>query len=149
LQCFAVCCSVLQCVAVCCSVSQCVTVCCSVLQCVALCDSVLQCGAVCCSVLQCVAVRCIVLQCVAVCWECVAVRYSVLQCVTVCNLTYRGVHKRDASSHIGRYTCFRTRYIHVSLDMVWLCLVGSIKLQVSFDKETYKRDDILQKRPII
>ena len=34
-------------------------------------------------------------------------------------------------------------------DMGWLQLVGSIKLQVSFAKEPYKRDDILQKRPII
>jgi len=33
--------------------------------------------------------------------------------------------------------------------MGWLRLVGSLKLQVSFAKETYKRDDILQKRPII
>jgi len=33
--------------------------------------------------------------------------------------------------------------------MGWLCLVGSIKLQVSFAKEPYKRDDILQKGPII
>jgi len=33
--------------------------------------------------------------------------------------------------------------------MGWLQLVGSIKLYVSFAKETYKRDDILQKRPII
>ena len=32
--------------------------------------------------------------------------------------------------------------------MGWLQLVGSIKLQVSFAKETYKRDAILQKRPI-
>jgi len=31
----------------------------------------------------------------------------------------------------------------------WLQLVGSLKLQVSFAKETYKRDDILQKRPVI
>jgi len=31
----------------------------------------------------------------------------------------------------------------------WLWLVGSIKLSVSFAKETYKRDAILQKRPII
>jgi len=30
----------------------------------------------------------------------------------------------------------------------WLWLVGSIKLQVSFAKEPYKRDDILQKRNI-
>ena len=30
-------------------------------------------------------------------------------------------------------------------DMEWLHLVGSIKLQVSFAKETYKRNCILQK----
>ena len=33
--------------------------------------------------------------------------------------------------------------------MGWLRLVGSIKSQVSFPKEPYKRDDILQKRPVI
>ena len=33
--------------------------------------------------------------------------------------------------------------------MGWLRLVGSLKSKVSFAKETYKRDDILQKRPII
>jgi len=33
--------------------------------------------------------------------------------------------------------------------MGWLQLVGLIKLYVSFAKETYKRNDILQKRPII
>ena len=33
--------------------------------------------------------------------------------------------------------------------MEWLRLLGSLKLQVSFAKEPYKRDDILQKRPII
>jgi len=32
--------------------------------------------------------------------------------------------------------------------MGWLQLVGSLKLQVSFAKEPYKRDVILQKRPI-
>jgi len=37
--------------------------------------------------------------------------------------------------------------IHVY--MGWLRLVGSIKLLVSFAKEPYKRDDILQQRPII
>jgi len=30
-----------------------------------------------------------------------------------------------------------------------LRLVGSLKVQISFAKEPYKRDDILQKRPII
>jgi len=33
--------------------------------------------------------------------------------------------------------------------MAWLWLVGSIKLQVSFAKEPYERDEILQKSPII
>jgi len=31
----------------------------------------------------------------------------------------------------------------------WLRLVGFFKLQVSFAKEPYKRDDILQKRSVI
>ena len=33
--------------------------------------------------------------------------------------------------------------------MGWLRLVGSLKLQVSFAKKPYKRDYVLQKRPII
>jgi len=33
--------------------------------------------------------------------------------------------------------------------MGWLRLVGSLKLQVSFAKEPYKRDYILEKRPIV
>jgi len=33
--------------------------------------------------------------------------------------------------------------------MRWLRVVGSLRLYVSFAKEPYKRDDILQKRPII
>jgi len=33
--------------------------------------------------------------------------------------------------------------------MGWLRLVGSLKLQVCFAKEPYKRDNILQKRPMI
>jgi len=35
------------------------------------------------------------------------------------------------------------------ISMGWLRLVGSLRLQVSFAKEPYKTDDILQKRPII
>ena len=37
----------------------------------------------------------------------------------------------------------------VLLYMGWLRLVSSLKLQVSFAKEPYQKDDILQKRPII
>ena len=35
------------------------------------------------------------------------------------------------------------------VNMGWLPLVGSLKLFVSFAKEPYKRDYILQKRPVI
>jgi len=37
----------------------------------------------------------------------------------------------------------------ILISMGWLRLVGSFKSQVSFAKEPYKRDYILQKRPII
>jgi len=35
------------------------------------------------------------------------------------------------------------------ITMGWLRRVGALKVQVAFAKEPYKRDDILQKRPII
>ena len=37
----------------------------------------------------------------------------------------------------------------VKMAIGWLMLVGSINLQVSFAKEPYERDYILQKRPVI
>ena len=39
------------------------------------------------------------------------------------------------------------RFFLILMGRLWL--VGSIKLYVSFAKEPYKRDDILQKRPIV
>jgi len=48
----------------------------------------------------------------------------------------------------GAYLMTRGEYLKES-SMGWLRLVGSLKLQVSFAKEPYKRDDILQKRPMI
>jgi len=38
---------------------------------------------------------------------------------------------------------------HTLRVMGWLRLVGSLKLQASFAKEPYQKDDILQKRPIL
>ena len=37
-----------------------------------------------------------------------------------------------------------THYTYAYHDMGWLLLVGPMKLQVSFAKEPYKRDNILQ-----
>ena len=54
--------------------------------------------------------------------------------------------------HIKNETCIFDKsdlYTRSVETMGWLRLVGSLKLQVSFAKEPYKRDDILQKRPII
>jgi len=102
-------------------------------------------------VLQCIQTRYLtalpvhqsVLQCVAVCC-------SVLQCVAVyIDKTFHGVAATYIS--VGAFwVCVREqkRERHDS-PMLWLWLVGSIKLQVSFAKEPYKRDAILQKRPRI
>jgi len=57
------------------------------------------------------------------------------------------------SSRFGSYVHVYAKYTYIICvcvyGMGWLWLVGWIKLQVSFAKETYKRDAILQKRPII
>jgi len=50
--------------------------------------------------------------------------------------------------HANIQTCIHI-CIHAYVDMGWLWLIGSIKFQVSFAKEPYKTDDILQKRPMI
>ena len=54
------------------------------------------------------------------------------------------------------HTCVFVRVMWVNIEIVelecvmgWLRLLGSIKLNVSFTKEPYKRDYVLQMRPII
>ena len=84
-----------------------------------MCSSVLQCAAVYCSVLQSVGLSYSVVQCTAVCCRVLQCVCSVLQCVAVC------------------------------CTMGWLRLGGSLRLWVSFAKEPYKIDCILQNRPTI
>jgi len=86
---------------------------------------------------MCVAVCCSVLQCVAVCC-------SVLQCLTIHVLS--ALHASCEYSSSCEHVC-----VHSTLrcSMGWLRPVGSIQSKVSFAKEPYKRDYILQKRPII
>jgi len=52
----------------------------------------------------------------------------------------------DESYHTYEYDSADSSHL---AGMGWLRLVGSLKLQVSFAKEPYKRHDILQKRPMI
>ena len=65
-------------------------------------------------------------------------------------------YKRDDILHkrpmIATHQRVMTSTSHVTvsyLHMGWLRLVGSLKLKVFFAKGPYKRDDILQKRPMI
>ena len=77
--------------------------------------------------------------CVCVCvYVCVCMCMYMYVCVCVCVLVcVRECVLMCADFGVG------------AAAMGWLWLVGSIKLYVSFAKEPYKRDDILQKRPII
>ena len=53
--------------------------------------------------------------------------------------------ERKAANSNPSVNKFDERYvvsINITQDMGWLRLVGSLKLQVSFAKEPYKRDDI-------
>jgi len=53
------------------------------------------------------------------------------------------------------YTCAFTRNVYIqavsesTCIMGWLRLVGFLKVYVSFAKEPYQRDNVLQKRPMI
>ena len=78
-----------------------------------------------CRVLQCDALCCSVLQCVAV-------RYSASQCIAMCCSVLQCVIASIRNRGYGEATISRL-----------------LKSTGSFAKELYKRDDILQKRPII
>jgi len=56
------------------------------------------------------------------------------------------VTRMNTSCHVHKWV---TAPAHMWMTMGWLWVVGSLKLSVSFAKEPYKKDDILQKRPII
>ena len=81
----------------------------------------------------CVCVCVCAFSCICMC-ECVCM--YVFVCLCVCDCVCVGANT------LAMYDLIQTC-------MGWLWLVGSVKLQVYFAKETYKRDYILQKRPII
>jgi len=132
--CVAVCCSVLQCVAVCCTVVYCDALCCTMLQCVAVCRSVSQCVAVCRSASQCVAVCRSVSQCVAVCCSSAVHTTSSAALTTTMRLLGSPWVSSQGPFNYGVATISRLLEIHI---------------YVSFAKEPYKRDYVLQKRAII
>ena len=63
-----------------------------------------------------------------------------------CTLTYHSPHRQK--DYFEPHTSLLL-HLHAATIMGWLRLVGSLKSQVSFAKEPYKRVHILQKRPTI
>jgi len=69
--------------------------------------------------------------------------------VCICIYIYTYIHIYIDTYIHNIYICLSYRHRRVFSHMGWLWLVGPIKLQVSFAKEPYKRDDILQKRRFV
>jgi len=76
---------------------------------------------------------------------CLVVCCSVSQCVAALELSQKGVFHTKEVLNSDPFPGPDLEF----MNMGWLRLVGSLKLQVSFAKEPYKTDDILQKRPKI
>jgi len=69
-------------------------------------------------------------------------RGALLTCDSYLKFTYDSHMNEDSQMNEDSHT-------NEDSHMGWLRVVGSLKLQVSFAKKPYKRDYILQKRPII
>jgi len=61
----------------------------------------------------------------------------------------KSLHPKSQTRHPKSEILNHVGLLKISSTMGWPRLIGSLKLYVSFVKELYKRDDILQKRPII
>ena len=82
-------------------------------------------------------------RCMYLCkYVCIYLRMHVCVYIYVCTHT----HMSTADSALKM---LKILGIKIENTMGWFRLVGSSKSQVSFTEETYKKDDILQKSPII
>jgi len=66
-----------------------------------------------------------------------------------CTIYNLGLIVNPMGRILVRWKFFRNTLEMLCHPMGWLRLVGFLKLQISFAKEPYKRDTILQKRPVI
>jgi len=66
-----------------------------------------------------------------------------------CNLRHPMHHRHPVGKQLQSSYMHHAITLSAENAMGWLRFVGALKLQVSFAKEPYKRDDIQQKRPII
>ena len=95
---------------------------------------------------ECVSVWMCECVCVCVCiYACVCARACECACACVCVCVCVLLQTPRALLQTPR-ALLQT---HTCTCMGWLHVAGSFKLQVSFATEPYKRDNILQKRPII
>ena len=86
---------------------------------------------------RCVCMCVFIYRCVC---TCILIHTCVCMCVFICRYVF--IHM-----YLYMYTCANMCHHSTHMGRIWL--VGPIKLYVSYAKEPYKRDDILQKRPII
>jgi len=73
--------------------------------------------------------------------------HSIWVCIRLIHRIPTATHCNTLQHNATHWVCIRL--IHTIPIMGWLWWVGSFKLQVSFAKEPYNRDYILQKRPVI
>ena len=82
-------------------------------------------------------------------YVCVLYVYTCICVVVVCVHVYVFyVYTCICVIVVCSFVCVMYVYMYIHF-MGWLRLVDSLKLLVSFAKEPFKRDNILQKRPII
>jgi len=157
-----------MCVCVCVCVCMCVSMSC-ICVCIRICVPAYVCvdGCICVSVrvvpCLCMCVRACGRMCVCVCtcvyahmhaWLCWCVCVGLCVCWFVCVVCVRvlvcitGHHSHESYHHSYSTMKCQLRPTRRRI-IVWIHLVGSIKLYVSFAKEPYKRNCILQKRCVI
>ena len=73
--------------------------------------------------------------------------YHTFECV-MSHVWMSHVTRLNESCHTYKWVLLHVQHTQIC-GMGWLWLVGSIKLQVSFAKEPYKKHENLRKRPII
>jgi len=82
-------------------------------------------------------------------WQCFRIEPLWTMHARTCIPTHNTPSHKNPRTHTRTHILKHGGFSWGCIPMEWLWFVGSMKLYVSFAKEPYKIDDILQKRPII